>query len=210
MERVPFITFEGIEGAGKTTLVAFLAEWLQAQGISVLTTREPGGSPIGGYLRELILHHPVHPRAELFLFLAERAQHVSQVIHPALEAGQWVLCDRYTDSTLAYQGYGRGADLATLRLLNQIATEGLEPDLTVLIDLPVEVALSRASDPNRFEHEPQEFHERVRQGYLQESRQFPRRYVVLDGTQPLPDLQEALRQVIVERWGERLRVGIDR
>lgn len=210
MTHAPFITFEGIEGAGKTTLAGLLADWLHEQGVPVLTTREPGGSPIGGYLRELILNHAVHPRAELFLFLAERAQHVSQVIRPALDAGQWVLCDRYTDSTLAYQGYGRGVDLATLRQLNQIATEGLEPDLTVLIDLPVEVALSRASDANRFEHEPLAFHERVRQGYLQESRQFPRRYIVLDGTRPLSDLQEALRQAVVERWGARLRVGTDR
>ncbi len=207
MTRAPFITLEGIEGAGKTTLCHTLAEWLRAQGVPVLTTREPGGSSIGSYLRELLLSYPVEPRAELFLFLADRAQHVCERIRPAVEAGQWVLCDRYADSTIVYQGYGRGLDVEILRTLNQIATDGLEPDLTLLIDLPVEVALGRAQEPNRFEREQIEFHERIRQGYLQESRREDRRYVVLDGMQPLSALQEMAQRVIEERFGERLRVG---
>jgi dTMP kinase len=200
MPRVPLITFEGVEGAGKTTLAQHLADWLRAQGVSVRLTREPGGSPLGEHLRPLLLHEPLDAWAELFLFLADRRQHTLQVILPALEQGAWVLCDRYADSTLVYQGYGRGLDIALIRRLNALATGDLTPDLTVLIDLPVEDALARANAPNRFEAETLAFHTRIRAGYLELARAEPRRFLVLDGLQPLEALQASLKQAVRERF----------
>ena len=200
MPHAPLITFEGIEGAGKTTLAQHLAEWLHAQGIPVRLTREPGGSTLGTHLRPILLHEPLDAWAELFLFLADRRQHTLQIILPALEQGVWVLCDRYADSTLVYQGYGRGLDTELIRRLNAIATNNLTPDLTVLIDLPVEGALARANAPNRFEAETQAFHERIRAGYLEVAHAEPHRFLVLDGRQPLETLQAALLQVVRERF----------
>jgi dTMP kinase len=200
MPRAPLITFEGVEGAGKTTLAQHLADWLRAQGVSVRLTREPGGSPLGEHLRPLLLHEPLDAWAELFLFLADRRQHTLQVILPALEQGAWVLCDRYADSTLVYQGYGRGLDIALIRRLNALATGDLTPDLTVLIDLPVEDALARANAPNRFEAETLAFHTRIREGYLQLACAEPRRFLVLDGLQPLEALQASLEQAVRERF----------
>jgi dTMP kinase len=200
MPRAPLITFEGVEGAGKTTLAQHLADWLRAQGVSVRLTREPGGSPLGEHLRPLLLHEPLDVWAELFLFLADRRQHTLQVILPALEQGAWVLCDRYADSTLVYQGYGRGLDIALIRRLNALATGDLTPDLTVLIDLPVEDALARANAPNRFEAETLAFHNRIREGYLQLACAEPRRFLVLDGLQPLEALQASLEQAVRERF----------
>lgn len=199
--RAPFITFEGIEGAGKTTLARWLTHYLQAQGVSVLLTREPGGSTLGEQLRPILLHHALDPYAELFLFLADRRQHTQQVILPALTQGVWVVCDRYADSTLVYQGYGRGLELALIRQLNTLATGALTPDLTVLIDLPVEVALARANAPNRFEAEARAFHQRIREGYLAEAACAPERFVILDGQQPLETLQAHLQAIVHERWG---------
>jgi dTMP kinase len=200
MPRAPLITFEGVEGAGKTTLAQHLADWLRAQGVSVRLTREPGGSPLGEHLRPLLLHEPLDAWAELFLFLADRRQHTLQVVLPALEQGAWVLCDRYADSTLVYQGYGRGLDIALIRRLNALATGDLTPDLTVLIDLPVEDALARANAPNRFEAETLAFHTRIRAGYLELARAEPRRFLVLDGLQPLEALQASLKQAVRERF----------
>jgi dTMP kinase len=200
MPRAPLITFEGVEGAGKTTLAQHLADWLRAQGVSVRLTREPGGSSLGKHLRPLLLHEPLDAWAELFLFLADRRQHTLQVILPAREQGAWVLCDRYADSTLVYQGYGRGLDIALIRRLNALATGDLTPDLTVLIDLPVEDALARANAPNRFEAETLAFHNRIRAGYLQLARAEPRRFLVLDGLQPLEALQASLKQAVRERF----------
>jgi dTMP kinase len=200
MPHAPLITFEGVEGAGKTTLAHHLAEWLRAQGIPVQLTREPGGSALGTHLRPILLHEPLDAWAELFLFLADRRQHTLQVILPAREHGVWVLCDRYADSTLVYQGYGRGLDIALIRRLNAIATSDLTPDLTVLIDLPVEDALARANAPNRFEAETQAFHTRIRAGYLEVAHAEPHRFLVLDGRQPLETLQAALLQVVRERF----------
>jgi dTMP kinase len=200
MPRAPFITFEGVEGAGKTTLARRLTEWLSEQGASVLLTREPGGSELGKHLRPIILHQPLDAYAELFLLLADRRQHTLQVIVPALEQGTWVVSDRYADSTLVYQGYGRGLSLELLRQLNAIATNGLQPDLTVLIDLPVEDALARANDPNRFEAEAIEFHQRIRAGYLQEAANSPERYAVLDGQATPETLLERLKAIIRERF----------
>ena len=200
MPRAPFITFEGIEGAGKTTLAHHLADWLQAQGMSVRLTREPGGSALGTHLRPILLNEPLDAWTELFLFLADRRQHTLQIILPALEQGTWVLCDRYADSTLVYQGYGRGLDIALIRRLNALATNDLTPDLTVLIDLPVEDALARANAPNRFEAETRAFHTRIREGYLEVARAEPHRYFVLDGRQPLDSLKEALERAVRVRF----------
>ncbi|GIV06050.1 MAG: thymidylate kinase [Fimbriimonadales bacterium] len=200
MPRAPFITFEGVEGAGKTTLARRLVEWLSGQGVPVLLTREPGGSELGKHLRPLILHQPLDAYAELFLLLADRRQHTLQVIEPALQQGTWVVSDRYADSTLVYQGYGRGLSLELVRQLNAIATNGLQPDLTVLIDLPVEDALARANDPNRFEAETIEFHQRIRTGYLQEAAIAPERYAILDGQATPETILERLQAIIRERF----------
>lgn len=200
MPRAPFITFEGVEGAGKTTLARRLVEWLSAQSVPVILTREPGGSELGKHLRPLILHQPLDAYAELFLLLADRRQHTLQVIEPALQQGTWVVSDRYADSTLVYQGYGRGLSLELVRQLNAIATNGLQPDLTVLIDLPVEDALARANDPNRFEAEAIEFHQRIRAGYLQEAAIAPERYAILDGLATPETLLERLQAIIRERF----------
>jgi dTMP kinase len=199
MPHAPLITFEGIEGAGKTTLAQHLAEWLHAQGIPVRLTREPGGSTLGTHLRPILLHEPLDAWTELFLFLADRRQHTLQVILPAREQGFWVLCDRYADSTLIYQGYGRGLDIALIRRLNALATNNLTPDLTVLIDLPVEDALARANAPNRFEAETRAFHERIRKGYLELARAEPSRFLVLDGRQPLETLKASLELAVQRR-----------
>jgi dTMP kinase len=200
MPHAPLITFEGIEGAGKTTLAQHLAEWLHAQGIPVRLTREPGGSTLGTHLRPILLHEPLDAWTELFLFLADRRQHTLQVILPAREQGFWVLCDRYADSTLIYQGYGRGLDIALIRRLNALATNNLTPDLTVLIDLPVEDALARANAPNRFEAETRAFHERIREGYLELARAEPSRFLVLDGRQPLETLKASLELAVQRRF----------
>lgn len=199
MPHAPFITFEGVEGAGKTTLAGHLANWLQVQGIPALLTREPGGSALGKHLRPILLHEPLDAWAELFLFLADRRQHTLQVILPALEQGTWVLCDRYADSTLVYQGYGRGLDTTLIRQLNSLATGNLTPDLTVLIDLPIEDALARANAPNRFEAEALAFHTRVREGYQEVARAEPNRFVLLDGREPLERLTTALEQIVRQR-----------
>jgi dTMP kinase len=200
MPHAPLITFEGIEGAGKTTLAQHLAEWLHAQGIPVRLTREPGGSTLGTHLRPILLHEPLDAWTELFLFLADRRQHTLQVILPAREQGFWVLCDRYADSTLIYQGYGRRLDTELIRRLNAIATDNLTPDLTVLIDLPVEDALARANAPNRFEAETRAFHERIREGYLELARAEPSRFLVLDGRQPLETLKASLELAVQRRF----------
>ena len=191
-----FITFEGVEGSGKTTLSRWLADGLRAQGVSVLLTCEPGGSELGITLRQVLLQHIPDPLTELFLFLADRAHHVRTVIRPTLQQGVWVISDRYTDSTLAYQGYGRGLDIHLLHQLNQLATDGLTPDITFLIDLPVEVALARTTQPNRFEREELLFHQRVREGYQQIAQHEPERFILLDGTQPIETLQQAILNAV--------------
>jgi dTMP kinase len=193
-----FITFEGIEGSGKTTLSKGLTGSLLAQGIAAVWTREPGHewdtpeqAKLGQAIREILLHTPnLNIHTELFLFLADRSYHVQNFIRPHLSSGAWVLCDRYTDSTLAYQGYGRGLDIEKLREWNDTATGGLKPDITFLIDLPVEVALQRAAETTRFEQESFPFHEHIRQGFLAEAAREPQRFAVLDGTQSPLILQQ--------------------
>lgn len=210
-----FISFEGIEGSGKSTAQRLLGEHLQGLGHDPLLTREPGGCALGRSLRPILLDartRGLSSRAELYLFLADRAQHVAEVIRPALEAGHIVLCDRYTDSTLAYQGYGRGLDPEHLRRINDMATGGLLPDVTFLLDLPVHCGLERAGLRNReegtvlsegrFDAESLEFHERVRRGYRALALEEPERFVTIDAAQPPEDvmlqclsaMEAALRQ----------------
>ena len=216
-----FITFEGIEGAGKSTAIEFLVNYLQAHGYDPVTTREPGGSALGRRLRALLLDvrtTGLSSRAELFLFLADRAQHVAEVIRPALEAGQVVLCDRFTDSTLAYQGYGRGLDTEYLRSLNQAATGGLQPELTLLLDLPVRCGLERAGERNRaagiviaegrFDSESIDFHERVRRGYRALADEEPERFAIIDAAQPPEDVVLQCRSAIEAHLHRRGR-GLD-
>jgi thymidylate kinase (EC 2.7.4.9) len=182
-----FITLEGGEGVGKTTQQALLAERLQREGYACVSTREPGGTALGEALRELLLHgDPLTPLAELFLYAADRAEHVQKCILPALAAGQVVVCDRFTDSTLAYQGYGRGLDLEKIRQLNHLATGGLQPHLTLWLDLPPEVGLARSGLADRLEQERLEFHRRVHQGFQALAAAEPQRIVRIDaGGSPL-------------------------
>ncbi|MCH7698960.1 MAG: dTMP kinase [Chloroflexi bacterium] len=180
-----FITLEGGEGAGKSVQLDALAAELSGQGRNVVTTREPGGTPLGDRLREVLLDldSEFDPLAEAMLFAAARAELVSTVIKPALDRGDFVICDRYSDSTVAYQGYASGVDLMSIGQLNQISTGGLLPDLTVLLDLPVEDGLQRSGGSDRFESEDVAFHERVRKGYLALAEHDTERWLVVDATQ---------------------------
>ena len=180
-----FVVLEGPDASGKSTQLRLLAEHLAARNIPHLTTREPGGTSLGQELRRLLLdpHRDIRPLTELFLMVADRHEHVEGVIRPALEQGKWVLCSRYTLSTLAYQGYGRGVDLDLLRQLNELATGGLEPDYVFLLDLPPQVAYQRTRDRDRFEGEGLEFFTQVRAAYLELIRSVPRGYVI-DATSP--------------------------
>jgi len=204
-----FITFEGPEGSGKTTQIQLLAAWLREQGQTVLATREPGGTAIGDRVRAILLdsdHREMQPQTEILLFSAARAQIVGQIIRPHLARGGVVLCDRFADSTLAYQGYGRQLDLATLRLITAFATGGLQPDLTFCLDLPVDVGLQRKAagageEWNRMEQETLAFHGRVRRGYLTLAQAEPARWRVLDATQPVQALQAAMRAEVAARLG---------
>lgn len=180
-----FVTFEGPEGAGKSTAIAGVKEALEARGYGVLVTREPGAGEFGRAVRQILLGGlEVIPRAELFLFLADRAQHVASEIRPALEQGKVVICDRYADSTVVYQGYARGMDIGQLRDLNRLATESLEPDLTILVDIEPEVGLQRIKDKDRLDSEPVDFHRKVRNGFLEEAKLFSGRYRIVNGDQP--------------------------
>jgi len=190
------ISFEGPEGGGKSTHIKRLAERLRAEkGMTVMTTREPGGTPTGEAIRNILQHNaagePLCDRAEVMLFCASRSQLCHDVLAPALARGEWVLCDRFTDSTLAYQGYGRGFDISTLRKLNDFATGEVKPSLTLLLDVPTDIGLRRVSDRvagdknriDRIENEAIEFHQRLREGYLEIARQDPNRIAVIDATQ---------------------------
>ena len=197
-----FVTFEGTEGSGKSTQIRALAEFLREQGYSVVLTREPGGTPIGDQVRRILLDHAndeMHPRTEVLLFLASRAQHVEELIRPALKAGKVVLCDRYADSTLAYQGYARGEDVAELRRLIDYATGGLWPDLTFWLDLPVEEGLARLDSKNRLDSEALTFHKRVREGYKRLAAAEPQRWVRIDGSLSRAEIQEQIRKILLAR-----------
>lgn len=209
---VRFVTFEGGDGAGKTTQIRTLESYLISQGTRCLVTREPGGTELGTMLRRVLLEAggtPIAPASELFLYLADRAQHVREVIIPAVAAGKIVLCDRFTDSTLAYQGYGRGLDLELLRQFNRVADDGMRPDLTLLLDCPVAIGLGRTASrlaqsqvnspmEDRFERERLQFHEKVRAGFLALARQEPARIRVIDAAQPPVNVSLAIRKIVDE------------
>lgn len=199
-----FVTFEGTEGSGKTTQVGMLAQALRGIGLRVVTTREPGGTEIGETLRRLLLESetPIGPEAEAYLMTAARAEHVRHVIRPAIERGEVVLCDRFVDSTLAYQGGGRGLPVHELQQMQPLALGGTTPDLTVLVDVPAEVGLERrakARDVNRIDRESVEFHARVAFWYRQEARANPDRWVVVDGAQSPADVHLAILARVIER-----------
>lgn len=204
MKRGVFITLEGVEGAGKSSNVPFIRSWCERQGRSVVVTREPGGTPLGEQVRELLLHKQdlaVSHDAETLLMFAARAQHLHEVIRPALAAGQVVLCDRFTDATYAYQGGGRGLPATRIRALEEWAQQGLQPDLTLLFDLPVELGLQRASRrsaADRFEQEQLEFFARVREAYLARATREPRRIRVVDAAQDLATVQGAIMRALQE------------
>lgn len=205
-----FITLEGPEGSGKSSQIPALARYLEAQGYQVLCTREPGGTSIGDQIRAVLtsMDNPeLLPRTEILLFLAARAQLVAQVIRPALREGKIVLCDRYGDSTLAYQGYGHGLDLNSLREMLRFATEGLKPDLTLLLDLEVKTGLARKKsidEWNRLDAYEVSFHERVRAGYLQLAQEEPTRWQRVDASLPKDEVQTLLRQIVLKRLRDRI------
>jgi dTMP kinase len=202
-----FITLEGVEGSGKTTQTALVASALRAAGHRVTVTREPGGTRAGEAIRAIFLDPAVslHAAAELLLVLADRAQHVREKLKPALAAGEIVLSDRYSDSTTAYQGYGRGLDLKLLDDLNRLASDGTRPDLTIVLDLPVETGLERTRarvrgdvrGPDRFEGEQVEFHRRVREGFLKIARDEPGRVITIDATRPPAEITALIAEAIV-------------
>ena len=206
-----FITFEGIEGCGKTTQIGFLSRNLKKRGIACIATFEPGGTKVGKQIRKILLdsrNKGLTPLAELMLYEADRAQHVEELIEPALRQGFWVLSDRFFDATVVYQGFARGQDGNLIGFLNKKAAHGLVPDLTFLLDCPVEVGLARATSRNnrgqdRFEQEKLEFHRKVRKGYLELARKFRKRFVVIDATQSV----NALKEEILERMRPLLSLG---
>lgn len=186
-----FITLEGPEGAGKSSVAKALAVHKALQGREVKLTREPGSGELGAKIRQILLDgDQIDPKSEIFLFLADRAQHVSNIIRPSLQQGKVVICDRYTDSTIVYQGYARGHDIELLRAWNAFATGNLVPSLTLLLDLDPRVGLSRILDKNRLDSEPIEFHENVRAGFLKEASLEPNRWSIIDANQPLDKVIE--------------------
>jgi len=200
--RGRFITLEGSEGSGKSTNLAYIYQQLQQSGVDVVLTREPGGTSLGEQIRELLLDHKqsaMSSDTELLLMFAARAQHLHELILPALEAGKWVLCDRFTDATYAYQGAGRGISEQRIGVLEQWVQGELRPDLTFFLDLPVAQGLARAgerSTPDRFEREQIDFFERVRQGYLVQAEREPQRYRVVDTSVALDQVQVQLDRYI--------------
>ncbi len=202
MTRACFITLEGLEGAGKTSRLADLGTFLEQRGKTVLATREPGGTALGERLRELLLapdQGPMAPLTELLLMFAARSEHVARVILPALEAGQWVLCDRYVDASYAYQGAGRNLGEAPVAALEALLPARARPDLTLLLDLPVEAGLARAgrrSAADRFEQETVAFHQRVRDAYLARARQHPQRYCIIDAAVGPDEVRAAIERAV--------------
>jgi dTMP kinase len=207
-KRGRFITLEGIEGVGKSTNLAFVAQWLAVRGIGALQTREPGGTPLAEDIRQLVLsprEEPVAGATELLLMFAARAQHVHNRIAPALSAGQWVLCDRFTDATFAYQGGGRGVPVEQIAFLETLVQGELRPDLVLLLDVDVATGLARArarsGGSDRIEAERAQFFERVRQAYLARARAEPARYCVIDAALPLPAVQAQLGAALAAALG---------
>ena len=197
--RGTFITLEGLDGAGKSTHLTYLVELLRKQGRTIVQTREPGGTPLGEKLRALLLAEPMHLETEALLMFAARREHIAQVIEPALTRGDWVVCDRFTDASFAYQGGGRGLAVEKLETLEAWVQNGLTPDLTLLFDVPTEVALGRVQgmgrELDRFEQEKLDFFERVRAAYLARARKDERRVRLIDGSQSIPAIQQLLEQI---------------
>jgi len=203
-----FITLEGIEGSGKSTQIALLATYLKSLGIRLVLTREPGGTPIGDQVRKILLdpaNTALDPKTELLLYAASRAQHLKEVILPHLERSGVVLCDRFADATLAYQGYGRKLDVDLIRMLDRIVCAGLRPDMTILLDIDAAAGVARARGRNdmrgleteaRFENESIAFHERVRQGYLALASQEPERFRIVEASRPLEAIQAEIRKIV--------------
>jgi len=203
-----FITFEGVEGSGKTTQIRRLKRYLTQKGIPCKVTREPGGCPIGERIRKVLLnpdHREMTPLSELFLYEASRTQHVKEVIEPLLKRGTVVLCDRFTDASIAYQGYGRKVDLSWVVRLNRLSSEGIQPDVTFLLDCPIDLGLKRANRRNRalnqekedrFEREKVQFHRRVRGGYLSIAKKEPQRVRVIDTRQTEGRVFEKIRKIV--------------
>jgi dTMP kinase len=209
-----FITFEGVEGCGKTTQIKLLSEFLSAHGIDTVLTREPGGCPIADKIRTILLdaeNRALSPLAELMLYAAARAQHVSEVVIPALNTGNVVLCDRFSDATVAYQSFGRGIDRGVIDTLNLLACQGISPDLTVLVDCDPRVGLDRArrrieatSGPReeRFELEEMTFHQRVRDGYLQLATDEPNRFLIINGAATIEEIFSTISTLVLKRIPE--------
>jgi len=202
-----FITFEGVDGAGKSTHLAWFADQLRQRGHDVLVTREPGGTPLGERLREILLSQPMHSETEALLMFAARLEHIEDVIRPALQRGTWVLSDRFSDASFAYQGGGRGVSLAKLEALERWVHEDLQPDLTLLFDIPVDVARQRLAgrfdplragnvEPDRFEQEQGAFFEKVRQAYLARYRRTPERFALIDAARPPAEVKGELEAVL--------------
>jgi dTMP kinase len=197
-----FITFEGIEGSGKTTLIPFARDYLVDQGVNLIMTREPGGTEIAELIREIILRHSqekMNEDTELLLYFASRAQHLAQKIKPALEAGQTVLCDRFTDSSFAYQGGGRGLDESRIAVLENFVHRGFQPDITILFDVDPKIGLKRIQnrkDLDRFDVEKQEFFERVRAVYLKRAKQYSDRYRIIDANKDLESVKRDLKNLL--------------
>ncbi|MHA4871664.1 dTMP kinase [Duganella sp. PWIR1] len=194
-----FITFEGIDGAGKSTHIAFVSEYIKARGVELVSSREPGGTPLGEKLREIVLHEKMHLETEALLVFASRREHIAQVIAPALARGAWVISDRFTDSTFAYQGGGRGTSLEKLEVLEQWVHPELQPDLTLLFDVPLDVARARLDatrDLDKFEQEKADFFAATRNEYLRRAAQFPQRFRVIDSTQGIAAIQLEIAAIL--------------
>ena len=199
-----FITFEGADGCGKTTQIELLDKFLKEKGLKTLMTLEPGASDLGKDLRQILLHYekPVSDEAEMFMYLADRAQHAQMIIKPALEDKKIVLCDRYTDSTVAYQGYGREGDIEQINILNKIATKGLKSDLTILFDVESEIAQSRlGKTKDRLESQGIEFHKKVRKGYLELAKQDPQRIKVVNANRTIDEVWQDVKKIVEELLG---------
>ena len=206
MEKGLFITFEGADGSGKTTQLNMVKDFLIEKGFDVVVTREPGSLDIGKKIREILLHAKeiVADRCEMFLFLADRAQHVETYIKPALKQGKIVLCDRHTDSTIAYQGYGRNQDIELLKNLNKIAVNGIEPDLILLYDVSTEIAQLRVgSEKDRMESAGMEFHKKVRNGYLELQKENPKRIKLINANNSIETVFEDTKNIIMNLIQEK-------
>lgn len=197
--RGKFITLEGMDGAGKSTHIPAVIAALEAKGIDVVCTREPGGTPLGEQLREILLHNPMDPETEALLMFAARREHIAMVIEPALDSGNYVVSDRFSDASYAYQSGGRGVDEAKIEHLEAWVHPDLQPDLTILFDVPVEISVSRLADaraPDKFERQNSAFFTRIRNAYLQRAQKAPERFCVIDGSQSIDQVRKSVLEAI--------------